>query len=60
MPIVKHLDSIKIDFLVVLLDFSSYFRLQNNNLATVYSDLISGIKIRKRGNDSINVNYLFC
>lgn len=60
LPIIKHLDSINTDIPVILLDFSSFLRFQGHNMAIVASDPIYGIKVGKRGNDNINVNYFFC
>lgn len=57
LSIIKHLDDIRTDIPVILLDFSSCLRLQGHNMTTVVSHLKSGIKVEKRRNNSINFNY---
>lgn len=48
LPIIKHLDRVKTDISIILLDFSLCLRLHGHNMVTVASDLISGIKVRKK------------
>lgn len=57
LSIIKHLDSIRTDIPVSLLDYSSCLRPQGHNMTTVASYLTSGIKVEKRRNDSISFHY---
>lgn len=59
LAMIQHLDTIKTDIPVILLDFSSFLRPRGCNMATVAPDLTPGIKVERRWNDSIKFNCFF-